>query len=118
MTNSIALMYWYGRYLPKDELPENPQPLEVYVSKQTLFSPRDPQFLTVVIATIERTFGSAPNIDEKFFDPHWYEDMPENLDWKQVEINCNFKVIEYEAACYDILWWLKLNGDIRSLKKM
>lgn len=94
-TASMGLCLWLGHNGPM-VMPENPQPFEVYVGK-SIPGPKDSEFMTAVIAAIERTFGTGPTT----ISHRVYRSTADDA--------------EFEAGCVDILKWLEEYGDIRNL---
>lgn len=108
-TSSLALSSWYMSNFEWNQQPKS----IVEVSSIKVPGPYDPNFLTVIIACIERNYGHSPKIDSCFFDSDWYIDLPEHLNqWKLVRESDNFKVLFYEEVCFSVLKWLSENGNI------
>jgi hypothetical protein len=116
-TASIGLMHWYGRIIPTKPI-ENPKPFEVYVVRTPVPMPYAPQFLPLVVAGLERTYGKAPEIPAHLFDAAHYEKFPKQLGFHGVEDLLKEgvpEVVEYEQVCLDILHWLKEQGEITKM---
>jgi len=81
--------------------------------------PYDPNFLLLIIARVERTFGKSPDIPSDLLSSLWYADLPEKInDYKTVLSlkKTDPKISAYEKVCSDILKWLEKNGDIVDLQ--
>lgn len=117
---SIALEHWYMRTTPKIPLPDNPQCFEVYVTGGPHPAPYDSLFLPLVLSGIERIYGTAPEISNDLLNEDWYQDLPESFNDHKAIIeardNQDFKVVRYEAACWNILNWLVKYGDVINLE--
>jgi hypothetical protein len=91
---SLALMYWLGHHMPH-ELPKTiPSGVVVTVTETRVPSPGHPQFLTLVLACIERLWNKQPPLPDQ---------MP------------NVSDPGYEGVCESILRWLSREGDITQL---
>jgi hypothetical protein len=113
---SIGLMYWYGRIVPQKPI-ENPQPFSIHIVATSIPFPYDPLFLSLVVAGLERTFGTAPEIPSHLLEASFCERIGK-LDFKDVEKHLKegaSEIVEYEQACLDILNWLKERGEIVSM---
>jgi hypothetical protein len=113
---SIGLMYWYGRIVPQKPI-DNPQPFSVHIVATTIPFPYEPLFLSLVVAGLERTFGSAPDVAAHLLEPEYCKRLG-RLDYEEVEEHLKkgtTDVVAYEQACLDILNWLKERGEITLL---
>jgi hypothetical protein len=114
-TASMGLLHWYGRITPTKPV-ENPQPFEPYLVG-TITAPYSPQFLPLVVAGLERTFGTAPEIPQHLHEAAHYKKLA-RLDFQAVEKHLKKgtpEIVEYEQACLDILNWLKDRGEITQM---
>jgi len=114
-TASIGLMYWLGRIMPQTPI-ENPKPFEIYVTQSPTPSPYSPMFMPLVVAGLERTFGTSPPIPEHLHDPA--HGFVKDMGFHDVEKHLKKgtpQVVEYEQVCLDILHWLKEQGEITVL---
>ena len=88
----------------------------VEVSSINVPGPYDSNFLTAVIACIEKKYGHSLEIDSCFLDLDWYVDLPEHIShsmsWMLVRESNDSKVLFYEEVCFSILKWLSENGNI------
>ena len=119
-TASIGLMYWYDRILPKKPI-ENPQPFSIHVTTVSIPSPYNPLFLSLMIAGMERTFGTAPEIPAHLLDKAHAEKFPEGLNFGNVEKHLKKRtpvIVEYEQVCLELLYWLKDRGEITDRKSV
>jgi hypothetical protein len=129
-TASMGLLHWYMRKLPKlgDEPVLEVPSIPMYIMKVVSLltgkgtpGPYDPNFFTVVIGCIERTYGKAPEISSDFLTPEWYSNLPERLNDHKIVVqarrNADPKVVAYEEVCLGILKWLAKYGDIIDLEE-
>src|SRR5262245_42239054 len=108
-TASMGLLHWYDRILPRPPI-KDPRPFEVYVVGSPIPGPYDKLFLSAVVAGLERTFGTAPDVPQHLLDPAHYEKPAKQLTFRDVAKNLTKgvpAVVEYEQVCLDILNWLK-----------
>ena len=116
-TASIGLMYWYGRITPQEPI-ENPEPFSIHIVRTSVPFPYHRLFLSLVVAGLERTFGSAPEIPAHLLDPEHAKKLPKGLDFPSVEKHLKTgtpEIVEYEQACLEILNWLKERGEITAM---
>jgi len=121
MTASLGLLHWYMRQIPNDPLPDPFPILAVIPTKRDMPGPYDPNFFTLVISIVERTYGTAPEIAQEFYEAGWYNNLPNGLsDHKtvvQARRDGDPKVVAYEEVCVGILKWLEQNGDVVGLEE-
>lgn len=116
-TASVGLSHWYGRTIPMKPI-ENPRPFEIYVVGAPRPGPYDPLFLPLVVAALERSFGKAPPLAEHLLDPEHGKTLDAYGNFRAVERDLQkgvAAVVEYEAACLQILHWLKEQGEITEM---
>lgn len=121
-TASLALTHWYMRTIPN--LPDLPDPMPILEVVQTSAphpGPYDPKFFLVVIGAIERTYGTAPEIADEFFNQKWYNNLPNGLSDHKIVVQARRdgdpKVVAYEEVCLSILKWLEQYGDVVGLEE-
>lgn len=123
-TPSLALIYWHGRNLPQEPLPEPIEVCKVYVGKPVP-GPYHPALLTLVIAACERRWNQAPDMNllaeiRNIEKAQKAGECPEGVGSfdrvvEYLQEGHPF-VVRYEWACLDILRWLRDHGDIVELE--
>ena len=117
-TASLGLLHWYMRHIPKLPMPDPMPILEVVQSGKPMPGPYHPNFFTLVISVIERTYGKAPEVSPELFWNEWYKDLGQYSDFKKViaDRDAGHGVVNaYEDICLFVLKWLSIHGDVREL---